>query len=413
MSQSIDPATGGEPTRARRKVVRSLVRPVQAFISEEVLSGVVLLVAATAALIWANSPWDGAYHDLFTAKLYIHAGSLHFDEDLRHWINDGLMAMFFFVVGLEIKRELLRGELAGLDKAILPAVAAAGGMIVPALIYTAVNAGGDGGRGWGIPMATDLAFALGALALLGNRLPPSVRVFLLALAIVDDIGSIAVISIFYSGDIDFAWLAAAVLLFAGAFALRHALARHYFAFAIAGILVWLAVFQSGLSTTLVGVALGLMTPLDPVAGGESAVERLESFVHPFDGLLIVPLFALANAGLDLSSGSLTHSVTSGVVVARVVGKPIGIVLASWVVVRLGLASLPNSMRWVHLAGVGVLAGMGFTVALLVNEIAFRGDPLANDGKLGIIVAALIAGTLGLAVLMLFGRAEPESAATGK
>jgi Na+/H+ antiporter NhaA len=413
LSQFIDPAIGGEPTTARQKVVRSLVRPVQAFISEEVLSGVILLVAAIAALIWANSPWDGSYHDLFTAKLYIHAGSLHFDEDVRHWINDGLMAVFFFVVGLEIKRELLRGELAGLDKAILPAVAAAGGMIVPALIYTAVNAGGDGGRGWGIPMATDLAFALGVLALLGNRVPPSVRVFLLALAIVDDIGSIAVISIFYSGDIDFAWLAAAVVLFAGAFALRHALARHYFAFAIAGMLVWLAVFQSGLSTTLVGVALGLMTPLDPVAGGESAVERLESFVHPFDGLLIVPLFALANAGLDLSSGSLTHSVTSGVVVARVVGKPIGIVFASWVVVRLGLASLPNSMRWVHLLGVGVLGGIGFTVALLVNEIAFGGDPLANDGKLGIIVAALIAGTLGLAVLMLFGRAEPGSAATGK
>jgi NhaA family Na+:H+ antiporter len=409
-----------------RRVVRAVVLPIQVFIRTEVFSGVILLTAAVVALAWANSPWDGAYRDLFTTDLSIDTGVLRVGLDLRHWINDGLMTLFFFVVGLEIKRELIRGELAGREKALLPAVAAIGGMIVPALIYTTFNAGGDGGRGWGIPMATDIAFALGVLALVGRRLPSQLRVFLLAMAVVDDIGSIVIIAVFYSHDIDFAWLAAAVALLGAVYAMRRFTIRHYAAYVIAGCCVWLATFESGVSTTISGVALGLLTPLDPSyrrqpEATESPLEHLERLVHPYASLLIVPLFALANAGVALNGDAvgnpLTNPVVGGIVLARLAGKPLGIVLASWLAVRSGFASLPGSTNWVHILGVGILGGVGFTVALFVNELAFRDGALIDDGKLGIIAASVIAGVAGYAVLRIFGRAdsaeEPASAATGK
>jgi NhaA family Na+:H+ antiporter len=424
LSQSTDPATGGEPTRARQKVVRSLVRPVQAFISEEVLSGVVLLVAAVVALAWANSPWDGAYRDLFTTDLSIDIGVLSINLDLHGWINDGLMTVFFFVIGLEIKRELIRGELARREKALLPIVAAFGGMIVPALIYTAFNAGGAGGHGWGIPMATDIAFALGVLALLGRRLPSQLRVFLLTIAVVDDIGSIVVIAVFYSHDIDLAWLATAFALLAAVYAMRRYTIRHYAAYIVAGCCLWLATFESGVTATISGVVLGLLTPLDPSyrrqpEAAESPLEHLERLVHPYSSLLIVPIFAIANAGVSLNSDTvgnpLTNPVVGGIVFGCMIGKPVGIVLSAWITVKSGLGSLPTSTTWLHIIGVGILGGIGFTVALFVNGLAFQKSALADDGSLGIMIAAVIAGLAGYAVLRFLGGQTEESdgAATDK
>jgi NhaA family Na+:H+ antiporter len=405
-----------------RRVARAVVAPIQAFIRTEVSSGVILLAAAAVALAWANSPWDGAYRDLFTTDLSINTSVLSIGLDLRHWINDGLMTVFFFVVGLEIKRELVRGELAGREKALLPIVAAFGGMVVPALIYTAFNAGGDGGRGWGIPMATDIAFALGVLALLGRRMPSQLRVFLLAMAVVDDIGSIVIIAVFYSHDIDFAWMAAAAVLLGTVYAMRQFTVRHYAAYIVAGGCVWLATFESGISTTIAGVALGLLTPLDPSyrrqpEATESPLEHLERLVHPYASLLVVPLFALANAGVALNGDAvgnpLTNPVIGGIVLARLFGKPLGIVLASWLAVRTGLAKLPNDTKWVHVLGVGMLGGVGFTVALFVNELAFRDGALIDDGKLGIIAATVIAGVAGYAFLRLLGGVAKEPDATGR
>lgn len=417
--------------------VRHLVRPIQSFIDTEAMSGVVLLTATVAALAWANSPWDGAYRDLFGHVMTVDLGIVSIDEDIRHWINDGLMVLFFFVVGLEIKREALRGELAGRDRALLPVFAAIGGMIVPALIYAAFNAGRDGARGWGIPMATDIAFALGILALLGRRIRPQLRILLVAMAIADDMGSILVIVFFYSGTVALGWLAAAAGLLALMYVMRLLGIRRIAAYVPAALLLWLATLESGLSTTLAGVVLALLTPLHEHYGpsawrshlqtlstlfhsserrdaelrarssgrdGESPLERLETLVHPYASFLIVPLFALANAGVSLDAASIEDSLTSattlGIVLGRLVGKPLGILLFSWLAVRSGLASLPQSVRWVHMLGLGLMGGVGFTVALYVNALAFSQDTLVDQGKLGIMAGALIAGSLAYVVLRL-------------
>ncbi len=401
-------------------MVRAVVLPIQTFIHTEVSSGIVLLVAAVIALVWANSPMDSAYHDLFTTNLSIDISSFSIDLTLHGWINEGLMTFFFFVVGLEVKRELIRGELAEREKAILPIVAALGGMVVPALIYTAFNFGGDGGHGWGIPMATDIAFALGVLALLGRRMPPQLRVFLLTIAVVDDIGAIVVIAVFYSRDIDFAWLAAAFALLVVVFAMRRYTVRHYAAYIVVGSCLWVATFESGVAPTIAGVALGLLTPLDPYyrrqpEATESPLEHLERLIHPYASFVIVPIFALANAGVVFSSDTMSNAfsnpVVGGIVFGCLIGKPVGIVASSWVTVKVGMGALPNATTWLHIIGIGILGGIGFTVALFVNGLAFRESALAEDGSLGIMIAAVIAGVAGYAVLRLFSRAN--AAATGK
>jgi len=420
-------------------VGRYLVEPVRSFVDTEVMGGVVLLMAAMAALAWANSPWDGAYRDLFGHVLTLDIRIAHIEEDVQHWINDGLMTLFFFVVGLEIKREVLRGELTG-RRASLPIIAAVGGMVAPALVYTAINAGAEGARGWGIPMATDIAFALGVLALLGSRVPSQLRVFLLALAIVDDIGAILVIAIFYSGEIQVDSLAIASGLLVLVVAMYRVGIQNIAVYFCVGAAVWLAVFESGIHATIAGVTLGLMTPLDRVrtpaqrsAGGtqrapaddnrtdlgsmdsrrapneSGPLYELERMLHPFSSFLIVPLFALANAGVSLDSdtisSSVTTSVTLGVALGLLIGKPLGIVLFAWLACRLHLSSLPAGVSWRQMLGIGMLAGVGFTVALFVNQLAFQSEALVEHGKIGILAGSLAAGLLGLLLLRTTSGAE--------
>jgi NhaA family Na+:H+ antiporter len=419
-------------------VVRTVVQPIRAFVQTEVTSSVVLLFAAAAALVWVNSPWDSSYRDVFEHVISIDAGLFTIDLDVRHWINDALMTPFFFVVGLEIKREVLRGELAGHDRVLLPVFAALGGMVMSGLIYASLNAGGDGAHGWGIPMATDLAFALGVLALLGPRISSSLRVFLLAMAIVDDMLSILVIVFFYSGSVDFVWLGAAAAIIVLTYSMRLVGVRAIVAYVPAGVCLWIAVFESGVSTTLVGVSLALLTPLHEHYGwgalrgnlstisklfhgserreadiasqrgseseGESPLERLERLVHPYTSLVVVPVFALANAGLSLNSHTLSDSLSSapalGIVLGRLIGKPLGVLALSWIAVRCGLATLPRATRWPEILGVGMLGGVGFTVALYVNERAFDDPLLTDEGKLGILAGSLFSGLVGLVTLWL-------------
>ncbi len=455
-SHRIPPRSRGEVEHEaeRSYVFRRVVLPAQRFIHTEVLGGIVLLLAAVVALVWANlpSPLNEAYFDLFATELSINAGIFHIEEDLHGWINDGLMTLFFFVVGLEIKREMTRGELAGFQKAMLPVTAALGGMIVPALIYLALNAGGEGERGWGIPMATDIAFALGVLALVGRRIPAQLRVFLLALAIADDIGAISVIAIFYTSDLSIEWLLIAGGILAFIYGMGRAGVRDISVYLLFGFFAWVAMFESGVHPTIAGVALGLMTPANPyyspakfeesmeslfakyreaharddeaaaqhilgqietlTEGTESPLERLERRLLPITSFFVVPLFALANAGVVITGDSVSHAVSSdvsqGVAFGLLLGKPLGIFLAAWIAVRLGLASLPRSMNWWHVLGVGLLGGVGFTVSLFVNELAFDQVVLINDGKMGILAGSIVAAIVGYVMLVVVTREPPAS-----
>lgn len=397
-----------------------IVRPLREFLRTEAAGGLLLLSAAAAALVWANVAPGGNYADFWARQLSIGIAGRALDLSLHDWVNDALMAVFFLVVGLEIKREVLQGELNDRRRAALPVAAAIGGMAIPALIYVAINARGGELDGWGVPMATDIAFAVGVLALLGRQAPLSLKVFLLALAIVDDIGAIAVIALFYSEGIDFEWLAAAAAILGAVFVLGLLGVRALVLYAALGIAAWLAVHESGVHATIAGVALGLLLPIAPSAGtndhGEkdvardeagaasrgSVVERLEHVLHPWTSYLIVPVFALANAGVDLRGGAAADAVTSqvslGVAAGLVVGKPLGILLFSMLAVRLGVASLPRQVTWPHVAGAGLVAGIGFTVSLFIAGLAFETPTVVDEAKIGILAASAIAGVLGCAAL---------------
>jgi NhaA family Na+:H+ antiporter len=432
-------------------IARHVLLPAQAFVRTEAASGVILLAAAVAAIVWANSPWDTAYADLWDTTITVDVGLFSISDDLRHWINEGLMTFFFFVVGLEIKRELVHGELGDLRRAAAPAVAALGGMAVPALIFLALNAGGHGARGWGIPMATDIAFALGVLALLGRRIPSEVRIFLLALAIVDDIGAILVVAIFYTEGLSFDALGIALLLLGVIAVMRYAGVQGANAYFLVGALLWAAMVKSGVHATIAGVVLGLLTPANPyfgkrafaasiepliarfrdaVAEGdeekaetvlgqveelaertEAPLERLERLLHPMTSFAVIPLFALANAGLNLSGGvfrdSLSSPITLGIILGLVIGNPVGIVGFSWVAVRLGITSLPAGMRWVHVVGIGLLGGMGFTVSLFITGLAFEDAGQISEAKVGILAASVIAGLAGYTFLRAVGTDRPR------
>jgi len=419
-----------------RRLARFVARPVHSFLEVEASGGILLLFATVAALVWANSPWRSSYETFFGTELVLTVGDLRLADDIGHWINDGLMALFFFVVGLEIKREWVSGELRDRRAAVLPAVAALGGMVVPALVYFAFNAGAPAERGWGIPMATDIAFALGVVAVLGRRVPVSLKVFLLTLAIVDDIGAIVVIAAFYSEDIAVGWLLAAVGVVAVVVALRRAHVIYHVAYVGLGLALWLCTFESGVHATIAGVVMGLLTParpFQPELEAEAVVdtlenqselsanevrqvsfliresvpltERLEWMLHPWTSYLIVPIFALANAGIELSSDSFDvgSEVTLGVVVGLVVGKVVGITGSSWLAVRLGLGRLPEATRWPQLVGAAALAGIGFTVSLFVSGLAFEPGAVQDEAKIGILVASAVATVLGTALLVFAGR----------
>jgi Na+:H+ antiporter, NhaA family len=430
--------------------IERVARPFQEFSESEAAGGVLLLAATAVALAWANSPWSQSYFTLWELKFTIGFEGFALSKSILHWINDGLMAIFFFVVGLEIKRELLVGELASPRQAALPIAGALGGVLVPALLYFLLNAGGPGAAGWGIPMATDIAFAIGAISLLGSRVPVGLKVFLTALAIVDDIVAVLVIAIFYMGTLSWLSLGAAGGFFAALLAASSLGMRHPFPYALLGVCVWAAMLHSGIHAAIAGILVALAVPAqsridmekfiargrglldqmaypDPgekhilrsearqaaVIALEDACEKVETplqrFEHtllPWVRLIIMPIFALANAGvaLETSTAAAISPISLGIVLGLVVGKPIGIFCASWLAVRLGLALLPAQVGWRQILGVGVIGGIGFTMSIFIASLAFAGQPLLEIAKLGILAGSLVAGGTGFLLLFKFGRA---------
>jgi len=419
--------------------IDAIATPFQRFIHTEASGGVVLLLAAVGSLIVANSALGAAFDSLWSMKVGLRIGDVVWEHALRHWINDGLVTLFFFVVGLEIKREFAQGELSAPGAAVLPFAAALGGMAVPAAIYLALASGPQSSAGWGVVMATDIAFVVGCLALLGNKVPNSLRIFVLALAIIDDIGAILVIAVGYSHGFHF-WPFAAALGGIGVSALMQWLGvRSMFAYWVVGIATWAALHESGIHPTIAGVALGLLTPTRPWvdtdrlnrfvgwARGEapesrvqskevrqklalatreslSPQQRLEDNLHPWSAFFILPLFALANAGVAVSASGAFDPITLAIIAGLVVGKPLGIFAFSWVAVAAGWARKPADVSWPMLAAAGMLAGIGFTMSLFIANLAFDGGPLSAS-KLGVLVASLIAGAAGMATLWALTRSR--------
>lgn len=431
-STPASPPRPGPPTRLPRPAVTVALRR---FLATEIGSGLLLVAATVLALAWANSPWGDGYERLWETEAGIRVGGAELVLDLRHWVDDGLMALFFLVVGLEVTREVTVGELRDRRTIGVPVLAALGGMVLPAAIYLALNAGGPGANGWGIAMATDIAFVLGALALLGPRCPDQLRLFLLTVAIVDDIGAILVIAVFYSDDLSLRPLLAAALLVGALVALRWIRVWRSPALVVLGLALWLAVYESGVHATIAGVLIGLLVStrapapsdeLDPYARAlnedttaeharlaglavKSTVspnERIQHALHPWTSYLIVPVFAFANAGLRLDGETLrqaaTSPVTIGIMVALVVGKSLGITGSTLLALRLRLGVLAGDIRRGQLAGGATLAGIGFTVALFITDLAFSDPALREQAVVGVLAGSLLAALLGSAIFRLLG-----------
>ena len=426
--------TGPVYSESDRPLARLVARPVREFLRVEAAGSLLLLLAAAVALVWANSPWASSYDALWQTHLVLDVGPLRLDESLQEWVNDALMVIFFFVVGLEIKYELVNGDLRDPKTAALPIVAAIGGMVVPAGLYLALNPpGSDGNAGWGIPMATDIAFAVGVLGILGRRIPSAARLFLLTLAIVDDIGAILVIAVFYTSDLSLGWLAISLGLLAAMVVARLLRVWTVVVYAVLGVGVWFALLESGVHATLAGVAIGLLAPATPLLEEKvarqharealrdnqldpdelarlrfllkesvSVVERLVSTLHPLSAYVVLPVFALANAGVELGAiGKVfTEPVGIGIVLGLVVGKPIGIFAASYLAVRLGLGRLPDRTTWPMVLGLGAVGGIGFTVSIFIAGLSFPGaDLLTEEAKIAILLASLFAAVIGVLVLL--------------
>ena len=406
-----------------------VLRPLNDFLHRQAGAALLLVAAAVIAMIWANSPWSDSYVDLWNTEAAIGIGDFELHLTLREWINDGAMAIFFLVVGLEIKRELTEGELRNPRQAALPIIGAFGGMIVPALIFTVLNGGGPGADGWGIPMATDIAIVLGVVALLGNRAPSWLKLFLLALAIVDDIGAILVIAVFYSEGVSFGWLALAVAALAAAILLRPMMTWMGTYIAL-GCLCWLALHEAHIHPTLAGVAFGMIAPITPhktnevidadqlaqnptvdnavrvyrqVRSSVSTVEWLEHRLHAYSAFIVVPLFALANSGIRVPAGELADAfsseVTWGVILGLLVGKTIGISAFTLIAVAAGVGKLPVGVTPRYVVGAGALGGIGFTVSLLVAELAYGEAAVGTDARLGVLVASVAAALIGAAIMI--------------
>ena len=395
---------------------RSAVGPVERFLSIEASSGIVLIAVAALALLWVNSAWAPLYHALGHVPFGLRLGSLVFERDLHFWINDVLMTVFFFVVGLEIRRELHHGELSDLRRAALPVVAALGGMAAPALIFLALNWGRPSMGAWAIPTATDIAFAVGVLSLLGKRVPPALRILLLALAVIDDVGAIVIITLFYSSDLSVLGLVV-MALGAGVLRLMQSMGvRSVLAYGIPALAMWGGAHHAGVHPALSGVVVGLMTPVVVWQGHEavSPSARLTEALHGWVAFVIMPLFALANAGVPLGNVSFAGDgvvVFLGVALGLGLGKPLGIVASAWLTTQLGLTALPQGMRWSHVGLVGLVGGIGFTMALFVAQLAFPPGPLLETAKLGIILGSAGAALVSLLVgrLLLPAQLEPGAA----
>jgi NhaA family Na+:H+ antiporter len=432
--------------------VERIVRPFQDFAHKQSSGGIILVFVTAVALVWANSPWSDSYAALWDSKLTVGLGDFTLSKDLTHWINDGLMAVFFLVVGLEIKREVLVGELSSVRSAALPVAAALGGAVVPALIYIAINAGTEGAAGWGIPMATDIAFALGVLALLGERAPVGLKVFLTALAIVDDIVAVLVIAVFYTSEISWGALAVGGLFLVALVVANLIGVGKTLVYALLGVGLWLAFLLSGIHATIAGVLLAMTVPASSFINASAFLERsryildrfekagdkgehvltneerqaalhalnhatyelepplheLEHALHPWVVFAIMPLFALANAGVPLGGGiaeALRSPVVLGIVAGLIVGKQLGITLFSWLAVKSGVSELPTGISWRQVYGAGWLAGIGFTMSLFISDLAFPDSPLVNVAKIGILAASVIAGVVGW--LILRGATSPR------
>lgn len=422
------------------KVARAVAQPIANFLRIEAAGGVLLILATAAALIWVNSPWGDTYHHFWETKFDVTIGSFHLGDDahpfnLELLVNDALVAIFFFVVGMEIKLERAVGQLRDTRVAALPAIAAIGGMVVPAGFFILLNTSGPEFDGWGIPMATDIAFALGVLSLLGHRVPATLRVFLLTLAIVDDIGAILVIALFYTTNLSTGWLLAAAGLVILTVILRELRVWYTPLYVVVGVLVWVAVFKSGVHATIAGVVMGLLTPAKPlqeavegdiispflqdtddipdaasarrvrfeVQETVSVAQRLINSLHPYTSYLVIPIFALANAGIEISGSAIsdaaTSTVTLGVILGLVGGKLIGVSGATFIAVKLGISELPEGMNWRRVFGVSAMAGIGFTVSIFITTLAFDDDLLQEQAKLGIIAASVIATAIGCALLL--------------
>ncbi|RPH70034.1 MAG: Na+/H+ antiporter NhaA [Myxococcaceae bacterium] len=437
-----------------RQVMRRALAPLERFLAIEAASGILLLAAAAIALIWANSPWRESYRALWHLRLGATVGAFSFERDLHFWINDGVMTIFFFVVGLEIRREIHRGELSELRRAALPLAAAIGGMLVPACMFVALNLGRESVKGWAIPMATDIAFAVGVLTLLGSQVPPALRVLLLALAVIDDVGAILVIALFYSSGLEpmaFLVLGAGLV---GILAMQVLGVRTPWAYVLPAAVVWAGAYAAGIHPTLAGVAIGLMTPVRAWFGREkfieqadasvaavrerkdaderallshlehldtarreavSPVERIQHVLHAWVAFGAMPLFALANAGVSLGEASFSGQslrVLVGVAGGLVLGKPLGVLGASWLATRLGIAALPRGIRWPQVAVVGVVAGIGFTMSIFIAALAFPAGANLETSKLGILVGSALSAGLayGLGRVILPSRSPARAAA---
>lgn len=422
-----------------------LLNPIQEFMHAESSGGIVLIIFTVIALIWANSPFAESYHHLWHTYLSINLGGYELKYSLHHWINDGLMVIFFFVVGLEIKRELLVGELSSVKKAALPVAGALGGMIVPAMIYFYFNAGKEGAAGWGIPMATDIAFVVGIMALLGPKFPFSLKIFILALAIVDDIGAVLVIAIFYTAEISLTALLIAAVILIVLIVFNRLGVRSLIFYTIAGIALWLAFLKSGVHATIAGVLLAFTIPAssrintmyfskeqkaiinnfesvgdhgDDVLTNEerltliqamekncekilTPLQKFEHFLHPWVAFLIMPIFAFANAGVTIEnnfSEALFNPISIGIILGLFLGKQLGIFGFSYLAIKLGLASKPEGVNFDKMYGAGVLAGIGFTMSLFIANLAFPTENLLNVAKVGVLTASLISGIVGFIIV---------------
>jgi Na+:H+ antiporter, NhaA family len=426
-----------QPGPATRTLFPGPSPGVRRFLATEAAGSIFLLGATLLALIWANSPWSDSYHRLWELPLGVNLGGLGLEMDLHHWVNDAAMAVFFCVIGLEITREIATGELRDRRTVAVPALGALGGLAVPILIYLMINPSGEEARGWGIVMSTDTAFVIGVLALFGPRCPDRIRLFLLTLAIVDDVGAISLMALFYSSGLSLPALLAALVLLAGLLGLRRLGVWRLYPYVLLGIALWLAVYLSGVHATLAGVALGLVVPARSpsrrdvertsafgralrespnaerarlaVLAARSTVpvnDRLQATLHNWTAYAVVPVFGLANAGVALDAATLAAAasspVTIGVAVALLVGNAVGITLAATAALRSGLGVLPGGVRYPHLAAAAVLAGIGFTISLFIAELAFTDESLIEQSKIGILAGSLLAAVLGTAVLRLFG-----------
>ena len=388
--------------RNERIIMDKTFSRIQEFIKLETSGGVVLMIAAIFAMILANTPLSANYDLILGTYIKVGIGNFEIAKPAILWINDGLMAIFFFLVGLEIKREVLAGELSSFDKAILPIMAAIGGMAVPGIIFAIINWGTpENLNGWAIPTATDIAFALGILALIGSRAPISLKIFLLAIAIIDDLGAIVIIAIFYTSELSLSALSFSVIGFAAAVALNRMGVQRTAPYLLVGIVMWVFVLKSGVHATLAGVLIAFTIPLRTKNEDEALLYKMEHGLHPWVAFLILPVFAFANAGVNFTGigiDDLLQPLTLGIAVGLFLGKQIGVFLATWIGVKSGIARLPENVSWKHVYGVACLTGVGFTMSLFIGSLAFTTADVMNSVRLGVVLGSVLSGIIGYLLL---------------